>query len=244
MTKIKNPNDIVDRFVSDYRNIFGDQLISVIMYGSAVTHEYKPGKSDINVLLVLADISISQISKSLNLQKKWSRSRVATPFFFTKQHIADSCDTYPVEFLDMQSNYKVLYGDDPLKTLEIRHEHVRLQCERELRGVAIHLRRSYAESAGNDTMLRELLDASIRKLMPVFKGLLALKGRSIPKTKSDIIALIEDTYNLGMSSFSDIYNLNTKNLKNQYDKLFEKYAHDIDALIVDVDKLGGRETAE
>ena len=243
MGKIKNPNDIVESFVSDYHTVYGNQLISVFMYGSAVTHEYKPGKSDINILIVLEDTAISQISKSLHLQKSWSKCRVSTPFFFTKQYIADSCDTYPVEFLDMQSNYKVLYGEDLLKNLEIKHEHVRLQCERELRGVAVHLRRSYAQCAGNDTLLYALLDTSIRRLIPVFKGLLALKGRSITKSKSDSIALIEDTYNLGMSSFSDIFNLNKKDLKHQYDKLFEKYAQDIDKLVAAVDKLGGRETA-
>ncbi len=237
MKKIKNPNDIVENFVSDYRSVFGDQMSSVIMYGSAVTHEYKPGISDINIAIILSDNSITQITKSLQLQKKWSKMGVATPFFMTEKYINSSCDTYPIEYLDMQSNYRVLHGDDLLQQLEIKQDHIRLQCERELRGAAIHLRRSFALCAGKKAMLSELLAVSIRRLVPVFKGLLVLKEKSIPKSKSEIIATVEDAYNLGASSLSHIFNASGKKTQQEYDALFDTYANDIDKLIEAVDTL-------
>jgi hypothetical protein len=236
MKKIKNPNEIVNALVSDYQGIFGDDLISIIMYGSAVTHEYKPGKSDINIAVVLTDNSISQISKSITLQKKWVKSGVSTPFFMSMQYIQNSRDTYPIEFLDMRSNYRVLFGEDIFENFEVKHEHVRLQCERELRGVAIHLRRSFVQCAGNNKLLSELLNASIRRLIPVFKGLLVLKDRSIPKSRSDIVSMVEDSYNLGASALSEVFNSMNKKLDN-YNQLFDTYAHDVDKLIMCVDTL-------
>lgn len=241
MAKVNNPKDIVESLVSDYRGVFGEDLVSVIMYGSAVTHEYKPGISDINIAIVIKDNSISQITKSIGLQKKWVKSKVSTPFFMTREYIHNSCDTYPVEYLDMRSNYRVLYGEDPLENIEIKREHIRLQCERELRGASIHLRRSFVQCAGNNKMLADLLNVSIRRLIPVFKGLLKLKGQSIPKSKSDIIATVEDNYDLGASSLSDIFNSNNKNRKQQYDRLFDNYANDIDTLIEAVDSLNQEE---
>ena len=237
MGKINNPNDIVESIVSDYRGIFGEQLVSVIMYGSAVTHEYKPGISDINIAIVLKDNAITHIAKSIHLQKKWSKNKVSTPFFMTEQYIHNSCDTYPIEYLDMRSNYRVLYGEDVLEQLEIKKEHIRLQCERELRGAAIHLRRSFVQCAGNNRMLSDLLNTSIRRLIPVFKALLVLKGHTIPKSKSDIIATVEDSYDLGVSSLSDIFNSDNKKLKQGYDELFDAYANDIDKLMRAVDTL-------
>ena len=242
MGKIKNPNDIVESLVADYQGVFGEQLISVIMYGSAVTHEYKPGASDINIAIVLNDNSITQIAKCIALQKKWGKNRVATPFFMTEQYIRNSCDTYPIEYLDMRSNYRVLYGENVLEQLEIKQEHIRLQCERELRGAAIHLRRSFVQCAGNNKMLSDLLNASIRRLVPVFKALLALKGHTIPKSKSDIIATVEDSYDLGVSSLSDIFHSDNKNLKHRYDQLFNAYANDVDKLIKAVDTLFNEES--
>ncbi len=237
MKKIKNPNEIVDSFVSDYSDVFGDQLVSVIMYGSAVTHEYKPGVSDINIAIVLTDNSIPQIIKSLAIQKKWQRKNVTTPFFLTKDYIATSCDTYPIEFLDMQSDYRVLYGEDVLENIKIQKEHIRLQCERELKGIAVHLRRSFVQCTGSNRMIFSLLFASIHRLIPIFKGLLMLKDNAIPKSKSDIVSMVEDSYDLGASAFSKIYNSNKKNLKKDIDKHFDMYARDIDKLIALVDMI-------
>ena len=237
MIKIKNPNDIVESLVADYQGVFGEHLVSVIMYGSAVTHEYKPGTSDINIAIVLDDNSITQIAQCITLQKKWAKKRVSTPFFMTEQYINNSCDTYPIEYLDMRSNYRMLFGLDVLEQLEIKREHIRLQCERELRGASIHLRRSYVQCAGNNNMLSDLLNASIRRLMPVFKGLLALNGQSLPKSKSDIISSLEDAYDLGISSLSDIFNSDNKNLKQRYAQLFDTYVTDVDKLIKAVDTL-------
>ena len=241
MAKIINPKDIVESFVSDYRGVFGGELVSVIMYGSAVTHEYKPGVSDINIAIVLKDNSIAHIAKSMALQKKWAKSKVSTPFFMTEEYIHNSCDTYPIEYLDMRSNYRVLYGEDVLEHIEIKREHIRLQCERELRGAAIHLRRSFMQCAGNNKMLSDLLNASIRRLIPVLKALLKLKGSTIPKSKSDIIATVEHSYDLGASSLSDIFNSDNKNRKQGYGQLFDNYANDIDKLIGTVDILNEEE---
>jgi len=242
MKKIANPNDIVEEFVSDYRTVFGDHLVCVIMYGSAVTHEYKPGVSDINIAVVLEDNSIAQIGKSLALQKKWHKRGVATPFFMTVRYIRSSCDTYPIEYLDMRSNYRVLYGDDVLQQLELVQEHIRLQCERELRGAAIHIRRSFVQCVGNNKLLSELLSVSIRRLLPVFKGLLVLKGKSIPKSKSEIIATVEDVYSLGASALSNIFNSIHKKMSREFDTLFDQYANNIDTLIEAVDTFTQKES--
>lgn len=236
MKKIKNPNEIVNALVSDYQAVFSEDLVSIIMYGSAVTHEYKPGVSDINIAIVLRNNSIAQISKSIALQKKWVKSGVSTPFFMTVQYIKNSRDTYPIEFIDMRSNYRMLSGEDIFENFEVNHEHVRLQCERELRGVAIHLRRSFVQCAGSNKLMSELLNASIRRLIPVFKGMLVLKERSIPKSRSDIISMVEDSYNLGASALSRVFNSRDKKL-DDYTTIFDNYAKDIDRLIMCVDTL-------
>ncbi len=240
MKKIKNPNDIVSPLVQDYQEVFKDAILSLIMYGSAVTHEYRPGISDINIAIVLTDNSIATVAPSIPLQKKWAKSGVATPFFMTQAYITSSLDTYPVEFLDMQSNYRVLYGEDILQNLEIKHEHIRLQCERELKSVAIHLRRSFVQCMGNNKLLASLLSVSLRRLIPIFKGLLVLKEKTIPKSKSSIISAVEDVYNLGASSLSEVLNAQEKKLA-YYDTLFDDYAKDIDRLTEEVDTLTHKE---
>jgi predicted nucleotidyltransferase len=232
---VKNPNDIVGRYVADYRGAFGGNLVSVVMYGSAVTHEYRPRHSDINTAIVLGTCEISDLVKSLGIARKWLAKKVATPFFMTKEYIASSLDSYPIEFIDMRSNYKVLFGEDVLARLDIKKEHVRLQCERELRGIALHLRREYVRTNSGRTALSLLLAASVKRLLPIFKALLVLNNRQIPKLKSDIIMAVEEQYNLGVSVFTELCSpvLKVRDTR-RYGELFATYAKTIDSLIATV----------
>ncbi|MBD3393485.1 MAG: hypothetical protein GF418_15220 [Chitinivibrionales bacterium] len=235
MAKITNPNDIVEEIVADYRAALGDVLVSVIMYGSAVTHEYRPGSSDINLAIVVSDDSIAQIGKCADVQKKWGRRNVTAPFFMTRVYIERSLDTYPIEFLDMKNNYRVLEGEDVLGGLTIRREHLRLQCERELKGASIHLRKAYVQSGGNQRMLRELLDTSVRTLVPVFKAMLILAERSIPASKSEVISALEERYSLAASVISVAFQSAASKPGKNYFEIFDAYVRAVDRLSEAVD---------
>lgn len=241
MGTVRNPNDIVDKYVTDYRNALGENIVSVIMYGSSVTHEYRPGSSDINTLIVLADFGINELKKSLPCARKWISKKVTVPFYMTRDYIETSLDTYPIEFIDMRSNYKVLYGEDVFARLDIKKEHVRIQCERELKGIALHLRREYVATNGNSKILSRLLTASIKTLLPVFKALLVLNDRPIPKIKCDIIMAVEELYNLGISVFTELCGPGSSSgaAGAQPEEIIAKFANTIDTLIATVNDGAG-----
>ena len=49
MAKIpKDPKDIFNELTKDYQDIYGRDLVSIILYGSAASGNYIPKKSDIN----------------------------------------------------------------------------------------------------------------------------------------------------------------------------------------------------
>lgn len=236
MKRIKNPNDIVEEFVCDYRGLFGDELVSVVMYGSAVTHEYRPGVSDINTVVVLKDYSIERIQKCLQAAKKWKRRNVTAPFFMTKRFIASSLDSYPVEFLDIQLNYRVLFGEDVFAQLDIKRDDLRLQCERELRGISVHLRKEFVQCSGRTDTLARLIHVSMKRLLPVFKALLKLKNKPVPNLKSEVIIAIEDLYNLKGSALSEALRSTRRGAVQQTGAtFFDSYSKTIDALIEQID---------
>jgi hypothetical protein len=237
MKKVKNPGDIVASLVGDYRAVLGDSLVSVIMYGAAVTHEYTPGATEITIAIILTDDDIAHVSRSVAVHRKWRAHGVAAPLFMTRAHIAASVGTFPVEFLDMQHNYRVLHGEDVLAGLEISHEQLRLDCLRELKGAALHLRRAFVDCDERERLLYDLLKTSLRRLLPVFKALLVLGGESIPRTSSDVIAAVEDMYKMGASVVSEIHNSGTRELRGRYPDLFERYVAVVDSLARSVDSM-------
>jgi hypothetical protein len=237
---IKNPNDIVQELTSDYLAVLGDDLKSVIMYGSAVSHEFRPGKSSIVLAFVVNKNPISLLSRCTALHRKWSRRGVATPLFLTPAYIASSLDSYPAEFFDMQTNYRILYGDDVLKPLQIEKKYLRLQCEREFKGIAVHLRSAFLDAFGKEQRMRELLTRALEKMLPLFKALLALGNRKIPAMSGEIVSSVEDMLGLGAGALSQVHGEGPKRGAMSID-LFDRFTAAVDAIAAYIDTLDEQE---
>ena len=82
MAKIpKDPREIFQDIIDDYKGLFNEDLISIILYGSAVGKDYQPGKSDINFMIVLSDEGMIRLTGHLRLMKSGLKERWLFPFF-------------------------------------------------------------------------------------------------------------------------------------------------------------------
>jgi hypothetical protein len=151
----------------------------------------------------------------------------------TPDYIFRSLDTYPVEFLDMQNNHRVLYGEDVLARLEIKPEYARLECERELKGASLHLRTGYLDCMGNRRQMRNLLQSALRSLLPVFRTLLVLSGKSVPAAGSDVVSVVEDVFKLETSALWKA----SENTKNDVLPVFERFVKGVDKLSLSIDNM-------
>ena len=100
---IKDPKEIFTEITEDYNMIFGDDLISIIEYGSATGKDYRPGKSDINFMLVLSEEGIERLDRAFDIIKKWQKRNVAIPLFLTESYVGTSLDVFPIEYLNFQA---------------------------------------------------------------------------------------------------------------------------------------------
>lgn len=237
---IKNPNDIVDKLTSDYRAVFGEKLLSVVMYGCAVTHEYVPGSSSINIFLLVTDSSLEHIHNCMDIHKYWYRRGVMTPLIMSRDFFETSLDLYPVDYLHIQSNYRVLFGEDVFSTLDIQKEHLRMQCERELKQLSLNLREEYLQADCRKRILTDLLEDNIKRLFPLFKALLVIYGRKIPHARSELISSVEDLFGLGVSVLSDIYH-GKRGLDKGCIHFYHRLTEVIDLIVGKVNQLKGRE---
>jgi predicted nucleotidyltransferase len=227
----------------DYRKGFGEDLVSVILYGSSVTKEYDPKKSDLNFLIVLSEAGIERLHLAHELVAKWRKKKVSTPLFLTKDYMKFSLDTFPIEFLNIKRNYQVIVGEDVLEGMFFKKDFVRLQCERELKGKLLLLRQRYVETRGKSKVLSELISASLPTFIFVFKGLLYLLGKEIPETKSETVSTLSTELNLDGELFASMLQSEAGTLtssREEIDDLFKRYLKEIRrlALLMDSDAFG------
>jgi len=236
----EQPELIFPQFTADYRGIFGEELLSIILYGSGAGRHYIPGKSDLNFLVILTDRGMADLEKVMPIAAKWRKSNVATPLFMTKDYICTSLDAYPIEFLDMKLNHVAVYGEDVLAGLEINREYLRLQVERELRGKILLLRKRFLETEGKEKEARRLIGESLPAFLSAFKALLWLMGRDIPEARREIVAAAAAAVGVAAEVFIDC--LAMREGKDNFSKaevaaVFRKYLGEIDGLCRRIDKM-------
>ncbi len=214
MTRIPNkPEEIFQEIVADYKNIFGSDLISIILYGSGARGEYVPKKSDINFLIILTDSGIDGLSKAFNTISKWHKKKVGTPLFLTKSYIFYSLDVFPVEFLNLKSFYVVIYGEDVLKDLVIDKQLLRLQCEREIKGKLLQLRHHFLETGGSKSAIEKLIFRSVSTFHAIFQVVLFLHGEPAVRGSQELLSLMGHRTGLDSTLFLEMLKIKEGRIK-------------------------------
>jgi len=239
---IKDPKEIFPKIIIDYESLYGEDLISIILYGSAAGRDYRPGKSDINFMIVLSEKGIGRLDRAFPVIKKWQKSNVAIPLFLTDTYVATSTDVFPMEYLNFKREYVPVYGKDILKDLAFETEHIRLQCEREIKGKLLLLREAFLETSGKAKALKAVIKNSIPALISIFQALLYIKGQKIPREKRLIFRNACKEFDIDARVFELLLNL--KEEKSKLDnkktvKLYKMYLSEMRKLAKLVDELGG-----
>ncbi|MBU0683465.1 MAG: hypothetical protein ABIH85_06130 [Candidatus Omnitrophota bacterium] len=186
-------------------DIYGDDIISVFVYGSVTGQDYHSKTSDINVAVVMEDTSLSTLSPILKTVKKIRSAKITAPLFLTPSYIKMSLDTFPVEFSTMKDSRCVLAGDDILAGISVKNEDLRAECEYQLKGKILTIRQAYLEQALNKKGVEWLVKESFRGLIPVFQSLLKIKlGTSAPKSKKEILGKLAEVFDIDTAPFLEI----------------------------------------
>ena len=119
---------VLQKFVQDVQGVYGEDLLAILLYGSAAAGEHIPGRSDINVVVMLQELTPALLRKAASHLRGWHRKGFATPLFFDPEILHDSLDVFPIEFLDMQERHRTLWGPDLFADLGIGRDNLRLQC--------------------------------------------------------------------------------------------------------------------
>ena len=162
------------RFAGTLQGIYGADLASVVLYGSAARGEFRPGQSDLNVLVLLRDLSPAALRLGGDAARGWVKEGNPPPLMLSVDEWRRSADVWAIELADMRDAHLTLAGEDPFTGVDISLADLRLQCEKELKGKQIQLRERYLLFAGQPEELGELLARSFSTFLVLFRTVLRL----------------------------------------------------------------------
>src|SRR5689334_24755436 len=172
--------------VEDLRATHGENLASVVLYGSAAAGDHVELRSDFNILIALERITPEDLRLAQAPMREWQRLGHPLPVYFTVEELADAADVFPIEFHQMAKARIVLYGRDPFEFVELSDENLRHQAEYELRSKLIQLRRMYIPASVSIEKLSDLMSDSLSSFAALFRAVLLLYGQEAPVAQADV----------------------------------------------------------
>ncbi|MFH1778956.1 MAG: nucleotidyltransferase domain-containing protein [Candidatus Omnitrophota bacterium] len=177
-TIIERMRGKLEKFCKDLRELYSENLVSIILYGSFSKGNFIPKRSDINLLVVLKKMEFEDLSRAINIFNRWSKVGRTTPLLFTEEYINRSIDVFPIEFSDIKENYEILYGKDVLKDIRIEQKNLRYVCEKELKEKLLRLRQAYLEAGVRPFILKRVMINSFSSVTAVLRNVLKLIGET------------------------------------------------------------------
>lgn len=167
------------RYRQQIREVAANALVSLTLYGGVVRGRYEPQRSDINVLLVLQEITNEMLDRLAPvLRAAWREIRLE-PFLLAWNEVPRAAVLFPTKMLDIQRFHHVLDGQEVLSGLEIRRQDLSLRLEQELRNLGLRLRRRFLAIEQDDAALQRALLGTAVPLRVALLAMLDLAGAQL-----------------------------------------------------------------
>ncbi|MDC8447156.1 MAG: hypothetical protein LV473_02250 [Nitrospira sp.] len=170
---------LLKSYVKDVVKVYANELEAILLYGSAVRGEFLPGRSNLNLLLVMSSYDLSVLKKYDSIHKRWSKEQVVVPLFLTAADLQSASFVFPLEYQDILECHRLLWGQDPFVGLKIDARYLAGEVLQAIRGNLLRLRQRLVEGRSTEEAMTILLSLSITALLPALRGLQRLLGRPI-----------------------------------------------------------------
>ena len=213
--------------------VLGPNLKAISAYGSATGPDFIPGRSDVNLVVVVEKLGGAVLTSLLETVKWGRKRRIAAPLLLTPEYVETSLDVFPIEFVEIRESQALLAGEDFFGMLEAKPLEMRLECESQLKAAVLRTRQAYLEIGMNRKGAEEVLHASLTSLIPVMRAMLRLKGEAVPRMKADVLKAVGRVFGVDCGRLESVLKDKTGD-----EKIGDRQAHEVLALYVeDIEKL-------
>jgi predicted nucleotidyltransferase len=236
----KADEQLLGEFVQKLRAAAGENLTSVILYGSAAEGEFHPEYSDVNLLCVVRDTSFASLNRFAGAVEWWRKKKHHPPLLVTEKELKDTADVFSIEFIDMKQRHRILYGNDVLQDLNIPMHLHRSQLEYELREKLFLLRQHVLVAGSDEKALWEAMLNSLSSFTTLFRHALIELGEAGRKHSREAVQELASRLNFDASAFVQLMDVRAhKSDRKQFraDAVATRYLAAIEKVAATVDTM-------
>jgi hypothetical protein len=159
----------------------GANLAGLILYGGLARGRFRAGQSDVNVVVLLHDVSAATLAAIASALRTARRAAAVDPMILTPGELPAAALAFPTKFLDIKDHHVVLAGTDSFADLNVPREAIRRRVAQQLRNTALRLRRRYLAIVDDREAQAATLAGTARPLALEAAALLRLVGKQVPE---------------------------------------------------------------
>ena len=234
-------NEKFDELVRRLAQAHREELVAVILHGSAVVTGESASPSDYRVLVVCSALPVEALRQAQSVARWWVGMGFQLPVYFTLAEFNGSLDVFPIEFRQMKRAYRVLDGRDLLKDVEISAANLRWQLEHELRGKLLRLRGLYLPARESAESLMKLMTDSVVTFVHFFRPILEMLGEDAPLDRREVTERIGARLNFDMAPIQRVLRLRNEPvplLEPEAEDLFADYLNCLAQVVTAIDRIG------
>ncbi len=194
----------LDRSTGKLKNSLGENLHSLILYGSSVRGGFDPVSSNLNLLIVLQ----ASTGNAHRVIREALKGKIPLePFVVELGEMDRACRVFALKFLSIKRDYEILHGADPLGDLNIPHDLLVMLTEQELRNLRMRMVRSYITAGPRHRHYHRLLIHQSSRILIVLSDCLRCAQVEIPRNLPDRIPIFGNLFATDVSILHDLLNL-------------------------------------
>lgn len=220
-------------YLRDVTAIFGVNLQAVILFGSAARGEFLPGRSNLNLLLLVDKQDVESLDRYAKGHRRWAKEGIVVPLVVTDAELRSWPEVFPLEHLELRRHHFVLAGRDPFMQADPDQSRLVSACVQDMRGNLLRLRQRVLEGGASPEVIQLLLAMSVTALLACLRGLAYLKGSPAARYAEEVLASVESVIGVDCSAVAEAWRVKTgvsSPGKFELPRLLERYVATVEQL--------------
>jgi hypothetical protein len=176
----------LEQFVASVREAAQDNLVGVVLYGSAAGRDYHDKGSDLNVFILVRHADAKELRALAPRVRAWVGVGHPPPLLLTVAEWRRRGDVFAIEYADLLERHRVLHGELPLDGIAVRLRDIRHQVEAEAMGKLLRLRRGVMSAAGDPNRLRAIVEDSFSSILTLIRATMYLHREAVPPSSEQM----------------------------------------------------------
>lgn len=202
--------------LSDLKSHLGQNLYSVIAYGSIVRGDWVASASDVNLFIVLEKSTPPAHEAIASIH---ARHAALSPMVAEREGLLRTFRCFAAKFLSIRRNYRVLHGVDCLKELVVDPALERFLVEQALRNLQMRCTNAFVTQSRDARRYTQLALRFRSATTTHVSTMLRLEGVEVPKPHIERLPIIERELGAQTAVLRDLASVKAANRRLRADEI-------------------------